>query len=72
MRRMNKHACDACGRTDCPGWNDDDPFHEYTKGNWTFGCHCEACTKARTEAGGFIGLIEKHLSPLPQSKETGQ
>lgn len=62
---VKKKTCEACGRTDCPGWNDGDPFHEYKAGNWTFGCHCEACSNARTEAGGFIGLVEKHNNPTP-------
>ncbi len=54
---MKRSKCEVCGHRDCQGWDETKKPHEYRKGNWFFGCHCPACTKARNEAGGFVGLI---------------
>jgi hypothetical protein len=70
-----KPACEICLRTDCPGWDDGDPFHEYQgKGKWFLGCHCEGCRRARNESGGFIGALVDHLNgdtPAPVPRMEG-
>lgn len=72
MRRIKKQSCEACGKTDCSGWKDGDPFHEYRgKGSWFLGCHCAGCTKARNESGGFIGALADHLNPAPAPNALG-
>lgn len=64
-----KVRCEACGHTDCKGWQEGQPVHEYRgKGKWNLGCHCENCTQARNESGGFMGALADYLaSPSPQS-----
>lgn len=58
-----KPVCEICLRSDCPGWQDRQPVHEYRgKGSWFLGCHCEGCAKARNESGGFFGALADHLS----------
>lgn len=64
---MAKVRCEACGHTDCKGWQEGQPVHEYRgKGNWHFGCHCDGCTKARNESGGFMGALADHLAGSSQ------
>ncbi|GAD62063.1 hypothetical protein PA6_009_00690 [Aquipseudomonas alcaligenes NBRC 14159] len=67
MSRIKKPRCPACNLRDCPGWQPGDPVHEYRgKGSWYLGCHCEGCSRARQESGGFIGALAEALSPPRQ------
>jgi hypothetical protein len=55
-------SCEACGNRNCKGWQKGDPVHEYRgKGSWNLGCHCDGCSKAREESGGFMGALASHL-----------
>lgn len=71
MRRFKKPRCEACNKTDCPGWQEGQPIHEFRgKGKWFLGCHCENCWKARLMSGGFIGALVDHLAgPSPKTDE---
>lgn len=72
MRRIKKQRCEVCNKTDCPGWQEGQPVHGYRgKGSWFFGCHCDGCSRARNESGGFIGALVDHLS-APASQPASQ
>lgn len=63
MSRNKNPRCPACNRRDCKGWQPGDPVHEYRgKGSWLLGCHCDGCSRARRESGGFFGALADVLS----------
>lgn len=62
--KKRKQACDVCGAYDCTGSLPGDPVHPYRgAGSWNLGCHCEGCTLARNESGGFLGALADALAP---------